>query len=253
MTPPLRSGVSPWHGVDGTKPDISGLGAWRRLCLRHSEAATAASLLRRGGVIAIIDYGMGNLGSVEKALKRLGGRARISSDPKEVARAQGLVFPGVGAFGEAMRELKKRRLADPILGSIREGKPFLGLCLGLQLLFESSEEAPGVRGLGIFAGRVRKLPARKGLKIPHIGWNQVEKVGSGSLLNGIPDGAFMYFVHSFYADPRDPGTVLGATRYGCRFPSVLWNGGRLWATQFHPEKSQKWGLRLLKNFLEVSS
>ncbi len=215
-------------------------------------------------MIAVVDYGMGNLGSVAKALKFLGARAQITSDPKKITQAEALVFPGVGAFGEAMGELKKRRLVKPIVGSIREGKPFLGLCLGLQLLFESSEESPGVKGLGVLPGRVRKLPARRGLKVPHMGWNQVErssprKRGSDSrfrendILRGIPDGAFMYFVHSFYADPENKETMLGATRYGRRFPSVLWDGRNLWATQFHPEKSQRWGLKLLKNFLEAVS
>ncbi len=206
-------------------------------------------------MIAIIDYGMGNLASVEKAFRFLGGRVRVTSDPKLVARAQALVFPGVGAFGEAMSQLKKRRLVEPILGSIRERKPFLGLCLGLQLLFDSSEESPNVRGLGVLPGRVRKLAAARGLKVPHMGWNQIETVRAKSvLLNGIPDGVFMYFVHSFYVDPEQKETVVAATDYGRRFPSVVSDGCRLWATQFHPEKSQKWGLKILKNFLtEVNS
>ena len=204
-------------------------------------------------MIAIVDYGMGNLASVSKAFAFVGGRARVTSDPSAVAKAKAVVFPGVGAFGEAMAELKKRRLVDPIIGSIRDGTPFLGLCLGLQLLFSSSEESPGVKGLGVLPGRVRKFPARAGLKVPHMGWNQLE-IASASprndgLLQGVPEGAFMYFVHSFFAAPESPDMVVATTAYGRRFPSVISNGGRLWATQFHPEKSQKWGLRILKNFL----
>jgi len=200
-------------------------------------------------VIAIVDYGMGNLASVSKAFAFVGGRARVTSDPAAVAKAKAVVFPGVGAFGEAMAELKKRRLADPIVGSIRDGTPFLGLCLGLQLLFSSSEESPGVKGLGVLPGRVRKFPARAGLKVPHMGWNQLEKANGSRLLAGVPEGVFMYFVHSFFAAPESPEMVVATTTYGSRFPSVISNGGRLWATQFHPEKSQKWGLRILKNFL----
>ncbi len=200
-------------------------------------------------MIAIVDYGMGNLASVSKAFAFVGGRARVTSDPAAVAKAKAVVFPGVGAFGEAMAELKKRRLADPIVGSIRDGTPFLGLCLGLQLLFSSSEESPGVKGLGVLPGRVRKFPARAGLKVPHMGWNQLEKANGSRLLAGVPEGVFMYFVHSFFAAPESPEMVVATTTYGSRFPSVISNGGRLWATQFHPEKSQKWGLRILKNFL----
>lgn len=211
-------------------------------------------------MIAIIDYGMGNLASVAKALRFLGASASITSDPRDLNRSRAIVLPGVGAFGEAMRELKKRKLIASIAGSIREDKPFLGLCLGLQLLFESSEESPGVKGLGILPGRVRRLPKRKGLKVPHMGWNQIEKVSSikrqaskEGLLKGVPDGAFMYFVHSFYAQPIHKRHVVAMTRYGLRFPSVLWNGKHLWASQFHPEKSQRWGLKILQNFIrEVS-
>lgn len=204
-------------------------------------------------MIAIVDYGMGNLASVRKACAFLGVRASVTSDPARLTRAKGLIFPGVGAFGAAMQELKKRRLLAPIVGSVREGTPFLGLCLGLQLLFESSEEAPGVKGLGILPGRVRRLSRRKGLKVPHMGWNRIRKVADSPLLRGVPDGSFMYFVHSFCAVPADPRVVSAETEYGEKFASVLWNGERLWATQFHPEKSQKWGLKVLENFLKVNS
>lgn len=211
-------------------------------------------------MIAIIDYGMGNLASVAKAFRFLGVAASITSDPRDLNAARAIVLPGVGAFGEAMRELKKRKLIAPIVGFIREDKPFLGLCLGLQLLFETSEESPGVKGFGILPGCVHRLPKKKGLKVPHMGWNQIEKVSSikrqasrEGLLKGVPDGAFMYFVHSFYAQPIQKKHVVATTRYGLRFPSVLWNGKHLWASQFHPEKSQRWGLKILQNFIhEVS-
>ena len=204
-------------------------------------------------MIAIIDYGMGNLGSVEKACRFLGARARVTDSPAAVSKADAVIFPGVGAFGPAMEELRRRRLVAPILEAVEGGKPFLGLCLGMQLLFESSEESPGVKGLGVFPGRVRRFPRKKGLKVPHMGWNQLEVVRRGPLLNGVPGGAFVYFVHSFYVDPEEKGLVSARTAYGLDFPSVLWDSGRVWATQFHPEKSQKWGLKMLGNFLKLGT
>jgi len=212
-------------------------------------------------MIAIIDYGMGNLGSVAKACRFFGARVQVTGSPAVVRRAGAVVFPGVGAFGPAMEELRRRRLIAPILDSVRSGKPFLGLCLGMQLLFESSEESPGARGLGVFPGRVRRLPRRRGLKIPHMGWNQLEwqrgrvdlapsgRLVEDPLLRGVPNGAFVYFVHSFYVDPAEEALVSARTGYGLDFPAALWNSGRIWATQFHPEKSQKWGLKILDNFL----
>ena len=200
-------------------------------------------------MIAIIDYNMGNIASVRKALEFLGGRVQVTSDPRVVAKAGAVIFPGVGAFGPAMRELKSRRLVAPIVGSIREGKPFLGLCLGLQLLFESSEESPGVAGLGVLRGKVRRMPAKNRLKIPHMGWNSLLKKGDKNpLLSGVPDGAHVYFVHSFYAQPEQRSAIAATTEYGVRFPSVIWNGEKLWATQFHPEKSHRAGLAVLKTF-----
>ena len=210
-------------------------------------------------MIAVIDYGMGNLASVHKACQFLGARVRVTSDPRQVANASALILPGVGAFGAATRELKRRRLVAPILDSIRDGKPFLGLCLGLQLLFEASEESPGARGLGVFPGRVRRLRAGANLKVPHMGWNQLEKAGHNGgdpLLRGVPDGAFMYFVHSFCVAAGSGRTgkqgVSAWTRYGERFASVVWDGANVWATQFHPEKSQRWGLRILRNYLSIA-
>ncbi len=213
-------------------------------------------------MIAIVDYGMGNLASVRKACEFLGARVRVTSDPRQVAQAPALILPGVGAFGAAMGEIKRRRLVAPLVDSIHAGKPFLGLCLGLQLLFEASEESPGVRGLGVFPGRVRRLRPGASLKVPHMGWNRIQRPASSpssigvegklrenDLLRDVPNGAFMYFVHSYYADSDNPACVAAKTRYGGWFPSVVWDGANVWATQFHPEKSQKWGLKILDNFL----
>ena len=201
-------------------------------------------------MIAIIDYNMGNIASVRKAVQFLGGRATVAADPRVVAKADGIIFPGVGAFGAAMQELKARKLIVPLREAIESEKPFLGLCLGLQLLFESSEESPGVKGLSVLPGRVRLLPKKPGLKIPHMGWNSLSKKGKKNpLFNGVPDQAFVYFVHSFYAQPKNSADVAAVTEYGVQFPSVVWNGRKLWATQFHPEKSQKHGLKILENFL----
>lgn len=203
-------------------------------------------------VVTIVDYGMGNLRSVQKAFEHLGASARVTSSPAAVRRAGALVLPGVGAFGDAMRELRRRHLVEPILERIRAGVPFLGLCLGLQLLFETSEEAPGVKGLGVLRGRVRRIPRRPAsLKVPHMGWNQLERTNGSVLLRGVRDGDFVYFVHSYYADASDPGVVAAWTTYGCRFPSVV-TAGHVAATQFHPEKSQKVGAMILKNFLRTA-
>ena len=202
-------------------------------------------------MITIIDYGMGNLRSVQKAFESLGARAIVTDSATTVRRAQQLVLPGVGAFGDAMQELHRRKLVEPILERIKAGTPFLGLCLGLQLLFERSEESPGVRGLGVLRGRVRRLPRRPAsLKIPHMGWNQLKRVNGCPLLRGVEDGAFVYFVHSYYAAPADEQIVAATTTYGASFPSVI-SRGHVAATQFHPEKSQRIGLTMLKNFLKT--
>ena len=271
-------------------------------------------------MIVVIDYGMGNLRSVSKALESLGASVRVSSDPHEVAQAQKLILPGVGAFPAAMRELNARGLVEPIKVAIAFGKPYLGICLGLQLLFERGEEGEGADGLGILPGTVRRFGPGSHLKIPHMGWNQVmrtqekpnipvilakdlhidvyepskavrlrhiptglivtcedepsqlrnkekamrllsEKLrGQGQsdvtgprecpLLNGIPDGSFVYFVHSYYANPADRSIIALESEYSIRFTAMVWQGN-LYATQFHPEKSQTLGLRLLKNFIEL--
>ena len=203
-------------------------------------------------MIAVIDYGMGNLRSVEKALEVAGGKIRVVSDRKGTERCDKLVFPGVGSFGDAMKELKARRLIDPIKDAIKSGKPFLGLCLGLQLLFKKSEEAPGVRGLGILGGEVKRF--RPGaLKVPHMGWNNIEIRGQmpeNRILDKIPNNSYMYFVHSYYVKPEDKGVVLTTTDYGIKFVSAVARNN-IYGLQFHPEKSQVVGLKILKNFVRL--
>jgi len=202
-------------------------------------------------MIVIVDYGMGNLRSVSKALEHLGAKVCVTSDPRLVEQADKLILPGVGAFGAAMDELTRRRLIEPVNTALAKGIPYLGICLGLQLLFEESEEAPGVKGLGILHGAVRRFLATNHLKIPHMGWNQVMSPQNGCpLLQDIPEGSFFYFVHSYYADPTDRSVVALEADYGVRFAAMVWQDA-LFATQFHPEKSQTLGLRFLKNFIDL--
>jgi glutamine amidotransferase len=205
-------------------------------------------------VIVIVDYGMGNLRSVQKALERVGGEARVSDRPEDVALAERLVVPGVGAFGDAMRALLERGLVEPIREFVGRGRPVLGICLGLQIFFEESEEtgAAAARGLALFKGRVVRFGdavVRQGLKVPHMGWNAVEAVRPSPLFAGMPErGVYFYFAHSYYADPADETVVAGRTEYGIRFASVVAREN-VAATQFHPEKSQTAGLALLENFV----
>lgn len=204
--------------------------------------------------MTIVDYGMGNLRSVAKAFERVGVRPRVTQSPREISEAEKLVLPGVGAFGDAVRNLESLRLTEPILGFLKKGRPFLGICLGLQLLFSESEEDGRHRGFGIFPGRIRRFPEGP-LKVPHIGWNQIKRTASSvqrtecPLLEGIPDGSYFYFVHSYYAEPHGE-EIAAETEYGVPFLSMLWREN-LYATQFHPEKSQKQGLKLLENFGRV--
>ena len=201
-------------------------------------------------MIAIIDYGAGNLRSVVNAINRLGYEPQITSNPDEVLSAQAVILPGVGAGAEAMTNLAKRRLAGTIRRLIEEGRPFFGVCLGLQLLLTGTEEGGCWNEcLGIIPGRVRKLPA--GLKIPHMGWNQVKQRVSHPIFEGVPDGANFYFVHSYYAEPEDKSMVAGETEYGISFCSVLARGN-LVATQFHPEKSGDIGLKIYDNFIKLA-
>ena len=203
-------------------------------------------------MIAVVDYGRGNLGSVQKALAALGPRVVVTDDPATVARAHTLVVPGDGAFADAMTSLERLGLADPIRAHIAAGRPYLGICLGYQLLFTESEEFGHAKGLDVLPGVVRRFPA--GLKVPHMGWNRLWHDGTLPLLAGIPSGAYFYFVHSYYPEMSDALRADGARaahcEYGPRFPALIARG-QLYGTQFHPEKSQGWGLRLLANFARL--
>ena len=202
-------------------------------------------------MIAVVDYGMGNLRSVVKGLEKVGVSAEVTADPAVVAAADGVVLPGVGAFGMAMEHLRAAGLDSVITAAIDAGKPFLGICLGLQLLFSESEEFGPVRGLGVIPGNVvRFFPdgAPAGVKIPHMGWNGIQKATPTPVLDGIPEGEYVYFVHSYYVAPDDPSVVATTTEYGgFRFTSSI-TRGNLFACQFHPEKSGAMGLRMLRNF-----
>lgn len=200
-------------------------------------------------MIAVIDYGAGNLRSVANAIARLGYQPRITSDPGEVANADGVILPGVGAAADTMTSLKRLKLVAPIHQLIAEGRPFLGVCIGLQILFTSTEEGGGHECLGIIPGRVRRLPS--GLKIPHMGWNQVRQLSSHPIFEGIPDEANFYFVHSYYVAPEDKSLVAGETEYGIRFCTAIARGN-LVATQFHPERSGEIGLKLYDNFIRLA-
>jgi glutamine amidotransferase len=204
-------------------------------------------------VIAIIDYGRGNLGSVRKALAELVSPVVITDDPGTVERAAALVVPGDGAFADAMESLVRLDLVGPIRAHIAAGRPYLGICLGYQLLFTESEEFGRAKGLDILPGVVRRFPP--GLKVPHMGWNRLWHDGTLPLLEGIPAGAYFYFVHSYYPDGaealRAQGVAVATCEYGVRF-AALAARGNLYGTQFHPEKSQRWGLRLLANFARLA-
>ncbi|MFH0763816.1 MAG: imidazole glycerol phosphate synthase subunit HisH [Candidatus Omnitrophota bacterium] len=207
------------------------------------------------GVIAVIDYGMGNLRSVQKALEVTGAKALVTSKPADLEKCGKLVFPGVGAFGDAMRGLKRFKLVEPIKDAIADGRPFLGLCLGLQLLFEKSEEAPGVKGLGLLKGGVKRFRFKdKRLKVPHMGWNCIEGAGGKSpgagILKGVPKNSYMYFVHSYYVLPKDKSVMLTTTDYGIKFVSGVCKDN-IYGFQFHPEKSQSVGLKILENFVRL--
>lgn len=207
-------------------------------------------------MIAVIDYGMGNLRSVEKALNVAGARTKVTSRARDLEKCEKLVFPGVGAFGEAMRELKRLNLTGPIKNAIAEGKLFLGLCLGLQLLFEKSDEAPGVKGLCVLNGEVKKFSfTQYALKVPHMGWNSINLTPKTNdlrpkVLNGVPNGSYMYFVHSYYVKPKNLGVILTTTDYGIKFVSGICKDN-IYGFQFHPEKSQETGLKILRNFVRL--
>lgn len=198
-------------------------------------------------MITIIDYQMGNLRSVQKGFEKVGVEARITSDRQEIAKAEKLVLPGVGAFRDAMAELKQRDLVGPICDAIEADKPFLGICLGLQLLFDVSYEGGEYEGLGVLAGEVVRFDVPAEFKVPHMGWNQAMIRRPAPILNGIQDGTHFYFVHSYYVVPKDPEVVAIEVDYHRPFCAMAWRGN-LFATQFHPEKSQTHGLEVLRNF-----
>lgn len=201
-------------------------------------------------MIAIIDYGAGNLRSVEKALKALGETPVITSDREAILGADKIILPGVGSFGDAMERLNQSGLTEVIQEAVQRDIPFLGICLGLQLLFESSEESPGVKGLGILHGRILKIPGRPGLKIPHMGWNSLDIKADARLFKGIENGAYVYFVHSYYLKAEDEAMVAASTEYGVDIHASV-EKGNVFACQFHPEKSSGTGLAILRNFLEL--
>lgn len=202
-------------------------------------------------MIAIIDYDAGNIRSVEKALQFLGEETVCTGERDVILRADKVILPGVGAFGDAMKKLRSRKL-DEVIGEVVENKtPFLGICLGLQLLFESSEESKGVKGLGILPGRIVRLPETEGLKIPHVGWNSLHFPTEGVLFHGISEGAYVYFVHSFYLQAEDTALVKATTQYGATVHASV-ERDNVFACQFHPEKSSDTGLHILKNFISFA-
>jgi len=201
-------------------------------------------------MIAVIDYGMGNLRSVAKALERVGADVEVTSDPDRIEDADGVVLPGVGAFGKCMENLRAAGLEGTVRAVAKAGTPFLGVCVGMQILFEESEEFGPVPGLGILPGRVKRFVPRDATqKVPHMGWNTLEVRHRVPALRGVADGSYVYFVHSYYVETDDPLLVASTTPYGSSFASSVARGN-LFATQFHPEKSQAVGLKLLENFVE---
>lgn len=201
-------------------------------------------------MIAIIDYDAGNIKSVEKALEFLGEEVRVTRDEREILSADGVILPGVGAFGDAMRKLVDFGLVEVIRECVSRNIPFLGICLGLQLLFESSEESPGVQGLGLLPGRIVRIPDDGGLKVPHIGWNNLKYPHEGRLFRGLPEDVYVYFVHSYYLQAGEEGIVKAVTEYGTQIHASV-EKDNLFACQFHPEKSSGIGMKILSNFIQV--
>lgn len=202
-------------------------------------------------MITIVDYQMGNLRSVQKGIERVGGQAKISSDPQEIASAEKLILPGVGAFGDAMAEIHRRNLAAPIVDFIRSNRPFLGICLGLQLLFERGFENGEHEGLGVLKGDVVRFDLPSSYKVPHMGWNTVTKRADAPILADTPENSHFYFVHSYYVRPADPSIIALECDYGGNFCAMV-RQDNLFATQFHPEKSQTNGLQVLKAFVQIN-
>jgi glutamine amidotransferase len=202
--------------------------------------------------IVIVDYGMGNLRNVQRGFEKVGFEARVTRSKREIEKASGIVLPGVGAFKDCMVNLDRYGLVEIMLESIKKGKPYLGICLGLQILFSESEEFGLHKGLDVVRGKVVKFKPHPEYKVPHMGWNTVEMNKEVPLLKGVKDGDFFYFVHSYYVVPEDKEWVGTSTQYGTPFASSIWKGN-IFATQFHPEKSQTVGLQLLKNFVALAS
>lgn len=201
-------------------------------------------------MIAIIDYGAGNIQSVSKALKHIGCEAFITRDKEQILKADGAVLPGVGSFGDTMDTMNSYGIKDTVIEYTKSGKPFLGICLGLQLLFPASEESPEAKGLGIFDGTITKIPSGEGLKIPHIGWNSLNIKKTDGLFKGIDKNPYVYFVHSYFLNASDKNIVSAQTQYGVTIDASI-EQGNIFATQFHPEKSGETGLKILKNFADI--
>lgn len=201
-------------------------------------------------MVAIIDYDAGNIKSVENAVRFLGHEVTVTSKAEEILCADHIILPGVGAFGDAMKRLSGAGLEETIRQAVDREIPFLGICLGLQLIFEESEESPGVKGLGLLPGRIRRIPEGDGRKVPQIGWNDLSFPRSSRLFAGIPEGSYVYFVHSYYLEAGDPADVAARTQYGVSIDAAV-EHGKLFACQFHPEKSERIGMQILENFLKL--
>ncbi|MBN2410326.1 imidazole glycerol phosphate synthase subunit HisH [candidate division KSB1 bacterium] len=199
-------------------------------------------------MIYIVDYGAGNLRSVQKAVEYNGNDAQFTSNPDDIDKADKIIFPGVGAFGKAIEKIDALELRTPLIRFIETGKPFLGICLGLQLLFENSEENPGIPGLAVLKGSVKRFSGD--LKVPHLGWNVLIRKSNSTLWEGIPANSYFYFAHSYYISPVETDIIIGESDYGSHFPVAV-QKNNLYGLQFHPEKSQKFGLQVLKNFLNI--
>ena len=201
-------------------------------------------------MIAFIDYDAGNIKSVEKAMLLLGQEVKITREKDEILNADKVILPGVGAFGDAMGKIRQYGLEEVIKEVVKKGTPFLGICLGLQLLFESSDETPGVEGLGILKGKILRIPDKEGLKIPHMGWNSLKFPKEGRLFKGLPEDSYVYFVHSYYLEAEEESIVTATTEYSTRIHASV-EQGNVFACQFHPEKSSDVGIQILRNFVEL--
>ena len=202
-------------------------------------------------MVAIIDYDAGNIKSVEKAIMALGEDVTVTREPDVILAADHVILPGVGAFGDAMEKLHRYALVDVIRNVVKKGTPFLGICLGLQLLFNSSDENPGIDGLGILSGRIVRIPEQEDLKVPHIGWNSLRYPNQGRLFQDVPEDSYVYFVHSYYLEAEEPQIITAVTEYGTVIHASV-EKDNVFACQFHPEKSSGVGMKILKNFLNIS-